>query len=96
MSDLEDRIASKPAPKVTRAQLDALIRCKTFYHHGLLTMCVLDLQNGFTVLGQSACADERNFDAQIGEELAYLDAYSKLWPLEGYLLRQRLHEQGEA
>ena len=58
---------------------------------GLLTFCVLTLRNGFTVTGQSACASAENFDAVAGREYARKDAVNKVWPLEGYLLRQRLH-----
>ena len=32
----------------------------------LLTFCVLVLQNGFTVTGESACVSPENFDAEIG------------------------------
>lgn len=59
----------------------------------LLTFCVLVLQNGFTVTGESACASPENFDAEIGKKLARANAVQKIWMLEGYLLRQRLHEQ---
>lgn len=59
----------------------------------LLTICVLVLQNGFTVMGKSACASPENFDANIGRKVARDDAISQVWPLEGYLLKQHLHDQ---
>lgn len=59
---------------------------------GLLTFCVLVLKNGFTVTGESACASPENFDAEIGRKIARANAVQKIWPLEGYLLKQRLHE----
>ncbi|TAM07239.1 MAG: hypothetical protein EPN70_03445 [Paraburkholderia sp.] len=59
---------------------------------GLLTFCVLVLRNGFTVTGESACASPENFDAEIGRKVARAKAIEKFWPLEGYLLKQRLHE----
>lgn len=58
---------------------------------GLLTICVLVLQNGFTVTGESACADPRNFDPEIGKRVARQNAINKIWPLMGYELRSRLH-----
>lgn len=58
-----------------------------------LTFCVLTLQNGFTVTGESACASPENFDAEIGRKVARDNAISKVWMLEGYLLKQQLHEQ---
>lgn len=58
----------------------------------LLTFCVLVLRNGFTVTGESACASPENFDAEIGRKIARQNAAQKIWALEGYLLKQRLHE----
>lgn len=59
----------------------------------VLTFCVLVLRNGFTVTGESACASPENFDAEIGRKIARLNAVEKIWPLEGYLLKQKLSEQ---
>lgn len=59
----------------------------------LLTFCVLVLRNGFTVTGESACASPENFDAEIGRKIARENAVAKVWPLMGYELKQRLHEQ---
>lgn len=59
----------------------------------LLTFCVLVLRNGFTVTGESACASPENFDAEIGRKIARQNAVTKIWPLEGYLLKQRLHDE---
>ena len=56
----------------------------------LLTFCVLVLQNGFTVTGESACASPENFDAEIGRQLARRNAVNKIWPLMGYELRSQL------
>lgn len=57
---------------------------------GLLTFCVLVLANGFTVVGQSACASPENFDAETGKRFARKDAEGKIWPLLGYELRTKL------
>lgn len=56
----------------------------------LLTLCVLVMRNGFTVVGKSACASPENFDAELGRKIARQDAFNQIWPLEGYLLRERL------
>ena len=55
-----------------------------------LTFCVLALRNGFTVVGQSACASPENFDAELGRKIAYQRAEDQLWPLLGYALKDRL------
>lgn len=57
-----------------------------------LTFCVLVLKNGFTVTGESACASPENFNEEIGRKIARDNAREKIWLLEGYLLKQRLHE----
>lgn len=56
----------------------------------LLTICVLVMSNGYTVIGKSAPASPENFDAEKGRRFAYEDAIKQLWPLEGYALRERL------
>lgn len=61
----------------------------------LLTFCVLVLRNGFTVTGESACASPENFNVEIGRKIARDNARGKIWLLEGYLLRTRLHEAAE-
>lgn len=56
----------------------------------LLTFCVLVLRNGFTVTGESACASPENFDAELARKIARQNAISKVWPLMGYALKERL------
>ena len=56
----------------------------------LLTFCVLVLQNGFTVTGESACVSPENFDAEIGKKVARENAVNKMWPLMGYALKSQL------
>lgn len=56
----------------------------------LLSICILVMQNGFTVIGKSAPASADNFNADLGRKFAYEDAIRQLWPLMGYALRERL------
>ena len=58
-----------------------------------LTFCVIQLRNGFTVTGESACASPENFDAEIGRNIARDNAIQKIWPLLGYELKSKLTEQ---
>ncbi len=60
---------------------------------GLLTFCVLVLRNGFTVVGESACASPENFNAEIGRKIARDNAVQKIWPLMGYALKDKLAQQ---
>jgi hypothetical protein len=56
----------------------------------LLSVCVLVMKNGFTVIGKSAPASPENFNADLGRKFAYEDAIRQLWPLMGFALRDRL------
>mgnify|MGYP000072973861 CR=1 FL=1 len=58
---------------------------------GRTTICTITMINGYTVNGFSACVDIKNFDAALGRKYSYEDAFNKLWPLEGYLLAERLN-----
>ena len=58
----------------------------------LLTFCVLVLENGFTVTGESACASPENFDPELGKKIAKDNAIQKVWALEGYLLKEQLYQ----
>lgn len=56
----------------------------------VMTQCVILLKNGFTVTGESGCADPRKFDVEIGQRIARANALNKVWPLMGYVLRSQL------
>lgn len=61
-----------------------------------LSMCVLVMKNGFTVIGKSAPASPDNFDRDLGRKLAYEDCVRQLWPLMGFQLRTELQRDKEA
>jgi hypothetical protein len=56
----------------------------------LLSICLLVMRNGFTVIGTSAPASPENFNAEFGRKLAYENAIRQLWPLMGFALRDKL------
>lgn len=55
-----------------------------------LTICVLVLRNGFTIVGKSACASVANYDVELGGKIAREDARKQIWAFEGYTLRNAL------
>lgn len=55
-----------------------------------LTICVLVLHNGFSIVGKSACASPANFNAEVGRTIARENARRQIWELEGYALKTRL------
>jgi hypothetical protein len=75
--------------KITRDHVDRSIEKVEFHQFPgtTVTVCLLTLWNGFNVIGQSACVDPENFNKETGEKLARADAVSKVWGLEGYLLK---------
>lgn len=56
----------------------------------ILSVCILVMRNGFTVVGKSAPASPENFNSDFGRKLAYEDCIRQLWPLMGFALRDRL------
>lgn len=57
------------------------------------TLCVLTLQNGYTVTGTSGCIDPTIFNEDIGQRVAYDNAFNKLWEILGYGEKQRWYEE---
>ncbi len=81
------------APRLTPDLIESKI-VKEEYHllTDVLTVCVLTLENGFTVTGESACVSPANYNKEIGDRIARDNAKEKIWVLEGYLLKQKLFE----
>lgn len=81
------------APRLTPTLIDETIVVESYHRlTDVLTVCVLTLRNGFTVIGESACASPENYNEEIGNKIARENARDKVWALEGYLLKQRLSE----
>ncbi len=92
--EVEKEIQSKglTAPRLTPEDIDAAIKAEQYYvFPGVtLTVCCLELQNGYCVTGESACASPENFNAELGRKIARDNARNKIWALEGYSLRSQL------
>jgi hypothetical protein len=76
--------------RVTPAMMERRIR-DVSYHvlpGTTVTICSITLDNGFSVRGEAACVDPRNFNADIGRTIAYKNAFEKLWPLFGFLVAE--------
>jgi hypothetical protein len=105
LQDTEAECAiGRTAPRVSLADIEAAISARydftgdTAIHPDapkheslkLLSICLLVMRNGFTIIGKSAPASPANFDRDLGIKLAYEDAVRQVWPLMGYALRARL------
>lgn len=80
--------------KVTKEMVEAQVVDKTFtlLPSGKKMICELTLKNGFTVTGEAGVVDKENFVQKIGERLSYQRALDNVWPLLGYEMQTRLHE----
>lgn len=86
---LEKALEASPAPRVTKEQMEARIVLRDFTKmSGTLTHCMITLDNGYVVTGESACVNPENYNQAIGEKIAYDNAFNKLWPLFGFMLAE--------
>jgi hypothetical protein len=94
-NELQARLNAQKAPHVTKLYIESRIlnvRYLRVSESETLTICIIMLDNHYSVRGESACVDPANYDKEIGEKLAYEDAFRKLWPLFGFLLAEKLHQ----
>lgn len=80
-------------PTCTVTGIKDKIKKTDYLYHGLLTICILTLENGFTVLGESACVSPLKYNKALGEQYSYKEAFEKIWLLEGYLLCEKLYRE---
>jgi hypothetical protein len=89
LDDIKDNIAAEYT--FTGRELQkSLLNAPGHASLDVLTIHIIVLRNGFTIVGKSAPADERNFDAEKGRHFAREDAMRQAWPLMGYALREKL------
>ena len=85
------------ANSVTQEQINKLLKkSRRWTQHRIFDkqcIIVIELPNGFTLVGESACVDPDNYDDRLGEEIAMKNIEKRLWELEGYLLQNKLNEQ---
>lgn len=91
-------LAAPPAGRsITAQRIQDAIKCKEFHlFQGTTHMvCCLTLQCGFTVTGESACADPNQFDLQLGQHYAQEDAERKIGELLAYEQSKKLAFGGQ-
>lgn len=86
------------APRVTSFDVDSAIKEVDYIilPDGRTTICMLTLDNGYTVRGESSCVCIENFDAEIGRGIAKTNAREKVWGLLGFRLADRLMDAPHA
>lgn len=88
--ELEKRLENCPAERVTKGGIEERISSTEFNRLGdTVTHCRIILDNGFSVSGESACVNPENYNEEIGQKIAYDNAFRHLWPLFGFLLAEK-------
>lgn len=86
---LEEKLEQSPAPRVTVEQMQSRIKEVTYHKIGsTVTLCNIELDNGYSVRGESACVNPANYNEEIGNKIAYDNAFRQLWALFGFLLAE--------
>ena len=94
-AEIEQAIQEKglEAPRLNPEYINSRIAKVIYsYPEGTLTLCTLVLVNGYKVTGEADCVSADNYDKEIGNKIAKGKAVEQIWPLEGYLLKQKLYE----
>jgi len=74
--------------RLTQEDIEKVIVSEQYEKMGKKTVvCLLNLRNGFELVGVSGCVDPANFDMEIGKKYSREDAVNKIWQLEGYHLQ---------
>lgn len=98
--EIEKEIQAKnlTAPRVTLEGMHEKIIGSEIVKHisttgQVLRWAVLTMENGFAVTGKPSCSvSPENDNAALGEKIALQNAQDEVWALEGYALKQKLHE----
>jgi len=91
LKEAQELVEQARGPKITIDSITAKIAHHKYIFFGKLTICVMEMQNGFFVVGKAAPASNANYNEAVGMRYAYEDALRQLWPLEGYLLCENLY-----
>jgi hypothetical protein len=87
---LNELLTASPAERVTKEYIESRIENSVFNRlHPTVTICSIYLDNGYSVRGESACVNPENYNQEIGERIAYDNAFDKLWALFGFLLADK-------
>jgi len=96
LEEVQALLAKAEYPRVTAEGIEANIADLRYLEDDTTTICIIEMKNGFKFIGTSTPADPRNYHADVGERYAYDNAFRQIWTHEGYLLRNKLAEEGDA
>lgn len=98
---IEDEVKTKglTAPRVTLADLQENVVDVEIHKHvtksgQVLRWAILTTRCGFAVVGNPSCAvSAENDNEDLGTKVAIDNSRGALWPLMGYALRDRMHDE---
>lgn len=104
LKDLDDKIkaSNPPAPRVSLQDIkDQIVGVEYVTHISekgkVLRWCVIELKNGWLATGlPSSSTSIENDNEERGKEIAYNNAFGTIWPLLGYNLAQKMHDEAQA
>lgn len=85
----EDPNGRKVTPDLIEEKIDKVEY--QLLEDSLLTICIITMKNEFQFVGTSTCADPKIFTKEKGEQVAYQKAFDQIFPMEGYLLKEKLY-----
>ena len=86
-------LATLPDRKLTKEFLESEIKDVEYNRlGGTITHCTIHTKSGFTFTGESACVNPNNVDPKIGEQVAYDNAFEKMWLPYGFWLHKAMLE----
>lgn len=77
--------------RVSRDDVEGKVSGVEYVHKGPLTICIVVLNCGFRITGQTVCEDPEKYSKDKGCKLSYKDALSKLMLMERYHQSQLTH-----
>jgi hypothetical protein len=79
---------------ITRERIEARIESVEYIvTTRTMALCFLTLDNGFVQSGESPSVDPAEFDRTRSMQLAYEDAFDKLWPYFGFMACEDRHRE---
>lgn len=93
LTDAQSAAVQKTPHRVSLAYIMSRIADVEYLHPDKLpamTIAVVHYANGFVFVGTAAPADPANYNPELGKQYALEDAIRKIWPAEGFALRERL------
>lgn len=92
MTEANAKIEQSTAPRVTETSIRDKIVSVQYITHEVMTICIIGMRTGYNVVGTSSPISRANYKKDVGERIAYDNAFRQLWPLEGYLLGEQLYK----